>query len=68
MKSRDFFKLVSEKTNLIALLLNYENIENFNEEQLNDLLYSQSIREKYKEDLSKLNFLSYMLFLIHHLR
>ena len=58
MKSRDFFKLVSEKTNLIILLLNYEDIKNLNEEQINSLLYSQSVREKYKDKLSGLNFLS----------
>ena len=58
MKSRDFFKLVSEKTNLIILLLNYEDIKNLNEEQINSLLYSQSVREKYKDELSRLNFLS----------
>ena len=58
MESRDFFKLVSEKTNLIVLLLNYEDMEDLNEEQINSLLYSQSIREKYKDDLSRLNFLS----------
>ena len=58
MKSRDFFKLVSEKTNLIILLLNYEDIKNLNEEQINSLLYSQSVREKYKDELSGLNFLS----------
>ena len=58
MKSRDFFKLVSEKTNLIVLLLNYEDMEDLNEEQINSLLYSKSVREKYKDELLRLNFLS----------
>tara|TARA_A100001015_G_scaffold191064_1_gene212894 strand:- start:6996 stop:7859 length:864 start_codon:yes stop_codon:yes gene_type:complete len=58
VKSRDFFKIVSQNTNLIIPLLELEDVEGLTEEQIKSLLYSQSIKEKYKDDLLKVNFLS----------
>lgn len=58
IKSRDFFKIVSQNTNLIIPLLELEDVERLTEEQLKSLLYSQSLKEQYKDDLLKVDFLS----------
>ena len=58
IESRDFFKRVSENTNIVILLLGIENIDGKDEQQIKNILYSQSIKEKYDQQISSLDFLN----------
>ena len=58
IESRDFFKRVSENTNIVILLLGYEKIENKSEDEIRGLLNSKSLKEKHSKKLSQIDFLT----------